>query len=314
MQHLCFGGQQKRSCWVEHSCSRGQHLPSTQTVPSGQQNRSFWLAHACGRGQHLPLMHTVPSGQQSRPSLQTRIGGQQVRDAGSLPISGRHGEPGGQHVGPTPLPTGLVQHWVSDGQQATSPEPSTQHFVSSGQHLPVGCPLISRQQWVPGGQQTGAVVGSLQSLSGGHPTHSPLTQVVPGGQHVRTPALLTQICSRRQQIISPVGVVTQMLPSGQQTWGVVPGGLQIRSGGHPVHWPLTHVVPGGQQVGGVPGTPQSCSCRQQTDSPVARVTQTVPVGQHDWLGAVPHSCVVGQKQPFGPQVYPGGQHWISPLT
>lgn len=271
-----------------------------QIVPSGQQNRSCLFAHACGRGQHLPLMQTVPSGQQSRPSSQTRTGGQHVRDGGSLPIRGRQGDPGGQHVGPTPLPAGEVQHWVSLSQQTTLPFASTQQVVSSGQQRPVGLPKTSRQQCVPGGQQISAVPGTLQSRSGGQPRHSPLTHVDPGGQQVGTPAELTQICSRRQQIISPVGRVTQMLPSGQQTSGVVPGGLQRRSGGQPWHWPLTQVVPGGQHVCGVPGTPQICSRRQQIRSPVARVMQSEPSGQQIGSVALPQRFAVGQKQPFGP--------------
>lgn len=93
IQQCELPGQQNRSLPDEQTCSRGQHLPLTHTVPSGQQKRSLWNEHACRRGQHLPLMQIVPcgqhtgipvaveqidSGRQHSPLMQTVSGGQHV--------------------------------------------------------------------------------------------------------------------------------------------------------------------------------------------------------------------------------------------
>jgi hypothetical protein len=149
MQMVPSGQQNSRVSPVgvttRHACSRGQHCPSMQTVPSGQQKSPFGPVHSCSLGQHLPLMQIDPSGQQTGPAATVpkhiRFSGQQTRKLSDG--SGMHLVPGGQHVGPTPLPAGLVQHSVFVSQQTTTPLASTQQFVSRGQHLPVGLPLMS---------------------------------------------------------------------------------------------------------------------------------------------------------------------------
>jgi hypothetical protein len=127
------------------------------------------------------------------------------------------------------------------------------------------------------------------------PQQAPLMQVVPDGQHVRTPVELTQAAVAQQVVPTtlafgqhwlPMGVVPaghehlpvavlQLVPVGQHVrgWPVVPPPQTLAFGQHA---PLMHRLPSGQQVVPV----ELLQIRSAGHAWHLPSTQTCPRGQH----------------------------------